>query len=100
MEVVYSRCAGLDVHKKLIVACVRLIDGGRIIRKKERFGATTAELMRLAAWMTEHQVTHVAIAYASHCTSLGRCERFSMARRRFDNLTPLAFCGGSGPGSS
>ena len=61
MEVVYSRCAGLDVHKKLIVACVRLIDGGRIIRKKERFGATTAELMRLAAWMTEHQVTHAAM---------------------------------------
>ena len=61
MEVVYSRCAGLDVHKKLIVACVRLIDGGRIIRTKERFGATTAELMRLAAWMTEHQVTHAAM---------------------------------------
>ena len=59
MEVVYSRCAGLDVHKKLIVACVRLIDG--IIRKKERFGATTAELMRLAEWMTAHKVTHAAM---------------------------------------
>jgi transposase len=61
MEVVYSRCAGLDVHKKLIVACVRLLDGGRIIRKKERFGATTAELIRLADWMTEHKVTHAAM---------------------------------------
>ena len=61
MEVVYPRCAGLDVHKKLIVACVRLIDGGRIVRKKERFGTTTAELMRLADWMTEHKVTHAAM---------------------------------------
>src|SRR5207302_10992869 len=41
----------------------------------------------------------VAIAYASHCTSLGRCETFSN-RALFDNLTPLAFFGASGPGSS
>jgi len=39
------------------------------------------------------------IASASHCTSLGRCETFSN-RSRLDNLTPLAFLGGSGPGSS
>ena len=45
MEVVYPRCAGVDVHKKLIVACVRLIEGGRIVRQKERFGTTTAELI-------------------------------------------------------
>ncbi len=61
MEVVYPRCAGLDVHKKLIVVCVRLIEAGRIVRKKERFGTTTAELMRLASWMTAHEVTHVAM---------------------------------------
>jgi transposase len=61
MEVMVPRGAGLDVHKKLIVACVRLVDGGRIVRKKERFGATTAELMRLAGWLTQHQVTHAAM---------------------------------------
>jgi hypothetical protein len=60
MEVVYSRCAGVDVHKKLIVACVRLLEGGRIVRQKERFGTTTAELMRLAEWMTDHKVIHAA----------------------------------------
>ena len=53
MEVIHSRCAGLDVHKKLIVACLRLSEGGRIIRKKERFGTTTTELTRLAIWMTD-----------------------------------------------
>ena len=100
MEVMFPRCAGLDVHKKLIVTCVRLVDSGRIVRKKERFGATTAELMRLADWLTQHQVTHAAIAYASHCTSVGRCETFSSSARLFDNLTPLAFSGGWGPGSS
>jgi transposase len=61
MEVIYPGCAGIDVHKKLIVACLRLSENGRILRKKERFGTTTAELMRLAAWMTAHHVTHAAM---------------------------------------
>jgi len=61
MEVIYPRCAGIDVHKRLIVTCMRLIEDGRIVRKKERFGTTTAELMRLADWMTEHRVTHAAM---------------------------------------
>jgi transposase len=61
MEVIYPRCTGIDVHKKLIVACVRLCEHGRIVRKKERFGTTTAELMRLAEWMTGHRVTHAAM---------------------------------------
>lgn len=66
----------------------------------QSFPTYTPDLQRLADWLTACRVTSVAIAYASHCTSLGRCERFSVARRLFDNLTPLAFCGGSGPGSS
>ncbi len=40
------------------------------------------------------------IAYASHCTSPGRCEGFSLTKRLFDNLTPLPFCGGLSPGFS
>jgi hypothetical protein len=36
----------------------------------------------------------------SQCTSLGRCETFSINRSVFDNHTPLAFLGGSDPGSS
>lgn len=40
------------------------------------------------------------MTYASHCTSLGRFEGFSLTKHLFDNLTPLFFCGGLGPGSS
>jgi transposase len=61
MEVIHARCAGLDVHKKLIVACLRLSDGGRVVRQKARFGTTTTELTRLATWMTAHQVTHAVM---------------------------------------
>ena len=93
MEVMYPRCAGLDLGKDALVACVR-IHGQPVERELRTFGMTTQELLALAAWLAKHGVTHVAIAYASHCTSLGRCERFSVARRLFDNLTPRAFCGG------
>lgn len=61
MEMMYPRCAGLDVHKKLIVACVRLVEHGRVVRQKERFGTTTGELMRLAEWLRAHTVTHAAM---------------------------------------
>jgi len=60
----------------------------------QSFRTFTGDLVRLAGWLTACAVTSVAMAYASHCTSLGRCETFSGAGRLFDNLTPLAFCGG------
>jgi len=73
MEVLYSRCCGLDVHKSTITACVRIQDGGskpgKIVR---RFGAMTGDLRAMASWLMEPGVTHGAIAYASHCTSAGR----------------------------
>jgi transposase len=33
MEVLYLRCAGLDVHKAAVVAAVRLVDGGKVVRE-------------------------------------------------------------------
>ena len=50
MEVVYTRCCGIDVHKKMIVACFR--DG----RKKElrEFGTLTSELRQLTEWLLEN----------------------------------------------
>jgi putative transposase len=39
-------------------------------------------------------------AYASYCTSCEPQRIFSLKRRRFSSLTPCAFCGGLGPGSS
>ena len=89
--------AGIDIGAREIYVAVppdRDADPVRV------FSTFTEDLQRLAEWLRACRITTVAIAYASHCTSLGRCERFSVARRLFDNLTPLAFCGGSGPGSS
>lgn len=62
MQVVYERCAGLDVHKKSVVAC-RIIpqaEGGW--RKEIRtFGTLTDELLTLADWLRAGEVSHIAM---------------------------------------
>ncbi len=64
MKVVNERCAGLDVHKKSVTACVRAPrdDGAKGRRGKVRtFGTTMADLSALRDWMESLGVTHVAM---------------------------------------
>lgn len=61
MEVVFKLCAGLDVHKKMIVACVRLSSSEGVRSVVKRFGTTLAELEALAAWLAGCGITHVAM---------------------------------------
>ena len=49
MEKVYDKCCGIDVHKKLIVACFR--QGNK--QEIRDFGATTRELLEMADWLKE-----------------------------------------------
>jgi transposase len=62
MQVVHERCAGLDVHKKNVVACRIVPDAEsgwcRAVRK---FGTFTDELLMLADWLRASGVTHVAM---------------------------------------
>ena len=57
MQVVHERCCGLDVHKRVIVACV-LTGRERTIRS---FGTMTEDLEAMATWLEECAVTHVAM---------------------------------------
>ena len=61
MEVLYPRCAGLDVHKATVVAAVRLVAGGEVTREVRTFATTTAGLLELAAWLAENGCTHVVM---------------------------------------
>lgn len=61
MEVLYRRCCGIDVHKAQLVACVREHTGARVQREVQSFGATTAEILRLHAWLIDRGCTHVAM---------------------------------------
>ena len=61
MEVLYPRSGGLDVHKDEVVACVRVAAGSEVRREIRRFSTTTRGLQRLAEWLREQAVTHVAM---------------------------------------
>ena len=62
MEVIIPRCAGLDVHKKTVMACVRLQGpAGAITQEIRTFGTTTRELEQLRTWLQTYPVTHVAM---------------------------------------
>ena len=61
MEVLYARCCGIDVHKESLVACVRVQEGRRKHTDVQSFGTTTAEILRLHAWLSEAGCTHVAM---------------------------------------
>jgi transposase len=60
MEVLYSHCAGLDVHKETVVACVRHMEG-HVRTTVKTFSSTTRGLLDLSAWLSEEGVTHVAM---------------------------------------
>jgi transposase len=60
MEVLYPRCAGLDVHKDTVVACIRCVSKPQR-REVRTFGTTTSELGALAEWLSSHDCTHVAM---------------------------------------
>jgi transposase len=61
MEVMHERVAGLDVHKAMIVACVRITAGGKISRECRSFETTTAGLEALLGWLTASGCSHVAM---------------------------------------
>lgn len=61
MEVLHERCAGLDVHKDTVVACIRVARGGKVERRVETFGTTTSALQQLREWLRGEGVTHVAM---------------------------------------
>ena len=62
MRITYTHVAGLDVHKKTVVACV-LTPGlnGEPQKEMRTFGTMTQDLLALADWLTSKGVTHVAM---------------------------------------
>jgi transposase len=62
LSVLYPRCAGLDVHKVTVVACLLLTAAtGKVSKAVRTFATTTAGLQDLADWLTSQGVTHVAM---------------------------------------
>ncbi len=61
MEVLHTHCAGLDVHKDSVVACVRRMVEGKVTTHVRTFKTTTQELMALSEWLSTKAATHIAM---------------------------------------
>jgi len=62
MEVMYKRCAGLDVHKKVVVVTIILSgENGRVTKETRSFETTTNSLLALSDWLMANGVSHVAM---------------------------------------
>ena len=62
MEVMYKRCAGLDVHKKVVVVTIIVLgENGRMAKETRSFETTTNSLLALSDWLMANGVSHVAM---------------------------------------
>jgi hypothetical protein len=74
MEVVYQRCAGVDVHLRFLVVCLSIVEGGQ--RRNE-----TADLFALREWLVQEKCDvklHKRIAPESDEAPKEPATRFSL----------------------
>jgi transposase len=70
VQVLYERCAGIDVHKDQVTVAVRLPGqgpGGRDTRIR-KFAAFCGVLREMTRWLASQGVTHVAMEATGACT--------------------------------
>ena len=62
MDILFPRCAGIDIHKRTVVACrVGPAGDGGWRRETRTYGTTSDELLRLSDWLAAGGCTHVAL---------------------------------------
>ncbi len=62
MDLLYRRCAGMDVHKKTVVVCCRIVDPvGTVTQETRTFSTMTADLLALSDWLPTLGITEVAM---------------------------------------
>ncbi|MGH8475964.1 MAG: IS110 family transposase [Methylococcales bacterium] len=62
MRIVYKRCCGMDVHKRVIVACLLMLDRhGELHKQIRKFGTMTNDLLEMLDWLQAAGCTHVAM---------------------------------------
>jgi transposase len=84
MEVIHARCGALDVHKKMVVAGVRLAEESKVTTDMKTFATTTKGLLELSDWLAQYRVTHVVmeatgVYWKPVWQVLSACEDFTLA---------------------
>jgi transposase len=58
---IVERCAGLDVHKASVTACVRAVSGGEVRQEIGQFATTTRGVLQLRDWLASFKVELVGM---------------------------------------
>ena len=61
MQVMYQRCAGIDVHLRSLVVCLSIVEAGERRKEIRSFLNETVELLALRAWLLQEGCTHVGM---------------------------------------
>lgn len=61
MQIIYRRCAGLDIHEKSVTACIRIVKGRQIETVEATFPTFTEDLEQLRDWLVRHRIQRVAM---------------------------------------
>jgi transposase len=61
MQILYSRCCGIDVHKDSVTVCVLVYSGAEPDIRKKEFATHFKALLNLKMWLLSQKVTHVAM---------------------------------------
>jgi transposase len=61
MQVMYQRCAGIDVHLRFLVVCLSIVEAGERRKEIRSFRNETVELLALRAWLLQEGCTHVGM---------------------------------------
>lgn len=61
MQIMYHRCCGIDVHKKMIVACLLLITAEGVQKEIQTFSTMVSDLLRLRDWLKAQRCEVVAM---------------------------------------
>lgn len=62
MQVIYPRCAGLDVHQKTVVVTAMITrEDGTVLREQQVFSTMTADLLVLDDWLRQRQIAVIAL---------------------------------------
>ncbi len=61
MKLQHLRCAGIDVHKRRVTVCVRIVEEGVARIEIREFGTATGELLELCDWLKENRIPSLAM---------------------------------------
>ena len=89
MDVIHPRCAGLDVHKQTVVACVRIARDGAPLQEVRSFDTTTSGLLALAETCVERILEH-AVAARQQGHRRHQARRIGACRPRAPHQRPEA----------